>query len=273
MTHQRLVQQALAWRAAGVPVAVVQVLTIRGSVPRGAGTRMLVTPAAQAGSIGGGQLEWQALAEARALLAGGDAAATPLERDIALGPTLGQCCGGAVRLRYTRLEQDAPEVWPLPAPRFALHLYGAGHVGRALVRLLADLPCTVHWVDEREAEFPPEPLPPHIHRVCVDAVEAEAAAAPPGAWHLVMTHSHLLDMAIVQLLLARGDFGWLGLIGSRSKRARFESRLRQRGVLDADLQRIVCPVGLPGIPGKEPEVVALSVAAQLLQRAALVENP
>jgi xanthine dehydrogenase accessory factor len=268
MTHQRLVQQARAWLDAGVPVMLVQVLAARGSVPRGTGTRMLVTAQAQAGSIGGGQLEWQALAEARALLQG--AGAAPLERDIALGPTLGQCCGGALRLRYARLAPqgaDAPEAWPLPPPRFTLYLYGAGHVGRALVRLLADLPCAVHWIDEREAEFPPGPLPPHIRRVCVDTVEAEAAAAPPGAWHLVMTHSHLLDMAIVQQLLARGDFGWLGLIGSRSKRARFEARLRQRGVAAAELQRIRCPVGLPGITGKEPEVVALAVAAQLLQQA------
>lgn len=249
-----------------MPAVVVQVLAVRGSVPRGAGTRMLVSADAQAGSIGGGQLEWQALAEARRLLLGG--ASPPLERDVPLGPSLGQCCGGAVRLRFTRLADEAPEAWPLPAPRFRLHLYGAGHVGRALVRLLADLPCEVHWIDEREAEFPPGPLPPHIHRICVDAVEAEIDAAPPGAWHLVMTHSHLLDLAIVQQVLARGDFGWLGLIGSRSKRARFESRLRQRGVTAADLQRIACPVGLPGLRGKEPEIVALSVAAQLLQQAA-----
>ena len=265
-THRRLVQRARAWQEAGIPAVVVHVLAVRGSVPRSAGTRMLVSAQAQAGSIGGGQLEWQALAEARALLQ--QQGAKPQEREVPLGPGLGQCCGGSVRLRYTLLAQDEPEAWPLPAPRFTLYLYGAGHVGRALVRLLADLPCEVQWIDEREAEFPPEPLPPHIRCVCVDTVEAEAAAAPPGAWHLVMTHSHLLDMAIVQQLLRRGDFGWLGLIGSRSKRARFESRLRQRGVAEAALQRIICPVGLPGIAGKEPEIVALAVAAQLLQQAA-----
>lgn len=225
---------------------------------------MLVSATEQAGSIGGGQLEWQALADARALLRSGG---SHFERDVALGPGLGQCCGGAVRLHHRLLADYPPSQWAAPPARFTLHLYGAGHVGRALVRLLVDLPCVVHWIDEREAEFPAEPLPPHIHRVCVDAVEAEAAAAPPGAWHLVMTHSHLLDMAIVQELLQRGSFGWLGLIGSRSKRARFETRLRQRGVSEASLQRLVCPIGLPGISGKEPEIVALAAAAQLLEMA------
>jgi xanthine dehydrogenase accessory factor len=252
---------ALRWRAEGRPAVVVEVAASRGSVPRPAGTRMLVAAAEAAGTIGGGHLELQAIAEARALLGRGTGA---VDRRLALGPTLGQCCGGALELRYTLLADADPAAWAVAPPRFVLQLYGAGHVGRAIVRLLAGIPCRVQWIDEREGEFPAAPLPAHIERVCVAAVEAEVEAAPPGACYLVMTHSHELDLRITQAILQRGDFGYLGLIGSRSKRAQFERRLRERGHGDAMLARITCPVGLAGIEGKEPEVIAVAVAAQLL---------
>ncbi|CAD5372447.1 XdhC protein (assists in molybdopterin insertion into xanthine dehydrogenase) [Rubrivivax sp. A210] len=253
---------ARRWRAAGRPAVVVEVARTAGSVPRETGTRMLVAADAVCGSIGGGHLELQAIAQARTLLA----APVPAPRDqhIALGPGLGQCCGGALDLRYGLLADDDPAAWPLPLPRFELQLYGAGHVGRAIVRLLADLPCRVGWIDEREEEFPPGPLPPHIERICVEPVQAEVAQAPPGACFLVLTHSHALDLALAQAILARGDFAWFGLIGSRSKRARFEARLRERGCAPELLARMTCPIGLPGITGKEPEVIALAVVAQLL---------
>ncbi len=255
---------AEAWRRQDRPAVVVAVAQTRGSVPREAGTRMVVDAAQVLGSIGGGHLELQAIAQARALLAGRGGVH---EQSIALGPGLGQCCGGALTLRYTPLADDDPAAWPLPPPRFELQLYGAGHVGRALVRLLADIHCRVQWIDERESEFPPDELPPHIQRVCVEPVQAEVAVAPPGACYLVLTHSHDLDLAISTAILQRGDFGWFGLIGSRSKRARFEHRLLERGVPAALLQRLVCPIGLPGIEGKEPEVIAVAVAAQLLAAA------
>lgn len=256
---------ALRWQAEGRPAVVVEVGRTQGSVPRETGTRMLVAADAVQGTIGGGQLEWQAIADARALLARGDFA--PQTQRMALGPTLGQCCGGALELGFSALAQCRPADWPVPAPRFALQLYGAGHVGRAVVRLLAGLPCDVLWVDEREEEFPPGPLPPHVRAVAVEPVVAEVYAAPPGAFFLVLTHSHALDLALAQAILARGDFGWFGLIGSRSKRARFEHRLRDRGFDAALMQRITCPIGLPGITGKEPEVIAVSVVAQMLQAA------
>jgi xanthine dehydrogenase accessory factor len=253
---------------------VVQVLAHRGSVPREAGTRMLVAADAVAGTIGGGHLELQAIAQARALLAraaDGEVMA-PQQRHVALGPTLGQCCGGALDLGYSLLAADDPQDWAAPAPRFALQLYGAGHVGRAIVRLLAGIPCRVSWIDEREAEFPRQPLPPHIERLAVEPVEAEVAAAAPGAFYLVLTHSHELDLAITREILARGDFGWFGLIGSRTKRARFEQRLRERGIAEERLARMVCPIGVPGIAGKEPEVIAVAVVAQMLQAVAPDRN-
>jgi xanthine dehydrogenase accessory factor len=155
--------------------------------------------------------------------------------------------------------------WPEPPPRFALQLYGAGHVGRAVVNLLSGLDCRVWWIDEREAEFPARGHAPHIERVCVEPVEAEVAPAPAGAYYLVLTHSHELDQRIAEAILRRGDFGWFGLIGSATKRARFEHRLAQRGIAPATVARMVCPIGVPGVDGKEPEVIAVAVVAQLLQ--------
>jgi len=264
--HHALKATARAWLAAGRQAMLVQVLASRGSVPREAGTRMLVGSDAVAGTIGGGHLELQAIARARALLA--DGIATPQDQPIALGPTLGQCCGGALTLRTAPLDAAALAAWPDEAPLFTLQLYGAGHVGRAIVQLLANLPCAVDWIDEREAEFPAEPGPPHIRRLCVEPVEAEVPLAPPGAFYLVLTHSHDLDLRITEAILRRGDFGYLGLIGSATKRARFLARFRQRGVADAALDRLTCPIGVPGIPGKQPEQIAVAVVAQLLQTAA-----
>ena len=132
------------------------------------------------------------------------------------------------------------------------------------MRLLAGIPCQVQWIDEREREFPAAPLPPHIQRLCVEPVQDEVAAAPPGACFLVLTHSHALDLAISLAILQRADLAYFGLIGSRTKRARFEHRLRERGCAAEHIDRMVCPIGVAGIEGKEPEVIAVAVVAQLL---------
>lgn len=264
MTAAELAALALRWRAAGRAAVVVSVERHQGSVPRETGTRMLVAADEVQGTIGGGHLELQAIDDARALLARGGA---PVQLRVPLGPALGQCCGGVVHLRVAPLAGDDPASWQLPAPRFVLRLYGAGHVGRAIVRLLADIDCRVHWVDEREAEFPAGPLPPHVERLCVEPVDAEVRAAAAGDFHLVLTHSHDLDLALARAILERGDFGWFGLIGSATKRARFEARLAERGIAPERLARLVCPIGLPGIEGKEPAVIALAVVAQMLQAA------
>jgi xanthine dehydrogenase accessory factor len=267
MNESALRRTALGWLAAARPAVVVEVLEAQGSTPRGAGARMVVSADAVTGTIGGGHLELQAIADARAALATGTAA--PMhEKRYALGPSLGQCCGGVVTLRRTPLDAASLARWPEPAARFHLQLYGAGHVGRAIVRVLGGIDCRVSWIDERDAEFPDRAeLPPHIECVCVDEVQAEVGSAPAGAFHLVLTHSHALDLAIVEAVLRRGDFGFLGLIGSATKRARFEHRLQERGIGEELLQRMVCPIGVAGICGKEPEVIAVGVAAQLLQHA------
>lgn len=264
-----LQRHAAAWAEVGRPAVVVEVIATRGSVPREAGTRMLVATDAVLGTIGGGHLEHQAIADARALLA---STVRDFRRHVALGPSLGQCCGGTVELQHRLLADSLSASWQQPVPRFHLQLYGAGHVGRAIARLLAQLPCSVQWIDEREAELSgpdaSDTVAPHIQRVCVEPVEAEVALAPAGASYLVLTHSHALDLAITQAILARGDFGFFGLIGSQTKRARFEARLRERGFDARQLARMVCPIGLPGIAGKEPEIIAVAAVAQLLQASA-----
>lgn len=253
---------ARAALAAGEAAVVVAITAHRGSVPRETGTRMLVLAHGVVGTVGGGHLELQAVQQAREMLRSG--ATAPQTRHVALGPTLGQCCGGALDLRFTAQAHDDPAAWPLPAPRFTLQLFGAGHVGRAIVRVLADVPCRVTWIDERESEFPTGELPPHIRRVCVEPVEAEVAVAAPGDAFLVLTHSHDLDLRITQAILARGDFGFFGLIGSATKRAKFERRLAERGVERERIDRMQCPIGLPGLQGKEPGVIAVAAVAQLL---------
>lgn len=257
---------AAAWLAAGTPAVVVEVTQALGSAPREAGTRMLVAATSCEGTIGGGHLELKAIERARRLLATGDR--TAQSAHYPLGPALGQCCGGAVTLGFAPLDAAAVAAWPLAAPRFHLQLYGAGHVGRAIVNALAPLNVRVDWIDEREEEFPPDAgLPAHTRKLCVDALEAEVREAPRGAFFLVLTHRHDLDLRIAEAILRRGDFGFFGLIGSRTKRARFIHRFEERGIPAEAIARLTCPIGVPGIAGKEPEVIAASVVAQLLQAA------
>ena len=160
-----------------------------------------------------------------------------------------------------------------PAPRFHLELHGAGPVGRAIVRLLADVDCTVRWIDERsdspELSLPAtDGLPAHIQHLPTDHAVAEVAGAPPGACHLVLTHRHDLDLRIIDAVLRRGDFSFAGLIGSQTKRAKFLRRLTEQGIKPEALDRLTCPIGLSGVSGKEPAIIAIAVLAQLLQHTA-----
>jgi xanthine dehydrogenase accessory factor len=226
-----------------------------GATPIGVGTTL--------GTIGGGHLEWRAIEHARRLL-GAEPLAMKLK--LPLGPALGQCCGGTVTLSFAPLSHESLAAWPRPSTLFHLQLYGAGHVGRAIARAIEPFHVQVDWIDERHEPFPEGSSPAHIRRVAVDAVEAEVNAAPEGAFYLVLTHSHDLDLRITHAILKRGDFAFLGLIGSATKRARFVHRLEAMGLRPDTLARMTCPIGLEGIPGKEPEVIAASVVAQLLQQ-------
>lgn len=255
-------------RLAREPAVRVVVDATEGSVPREAGTWMLVFAGEVAGTIGGGQLEYQAIAQARERLAPG--AALPDTQRYPLGPSLGQCCGGVVHLRYELL---APGDGPALAARLAptlqpLALFGGGHVGRALVQALIPLPFAITWVDSREEIFP-EGLPPQVRCEHSDPVQAAVADLRPGAQVLVMSFSHAEDLDVVAACLRRqrerGDLPFVGLIGSKSKWAAFRHRLEARGFTPQEIAHVTCPIGLPGITGKEPPVIAASVAAQLLQ--------
>ena len=256
---------AAGWLHDGTPTVLVDVVDTLGSVPRNVGARMLVSATAVAGTVGGGHLEWKAVEQARRMLADG---LPPQTVRYPLGPALGQCCGGVVTLGFTLLTADVLAAWPVEAARFHLQLYGAGHVGRAIARLLADLPVSVDWIDGRNDEFPAAlggaTWPAHIHKVSVDAVEGEVDRAAPGDFFLVLTHRHDLDLRITEAILKRGDFGFLGLIGSKTKKQRFLHHFEARGIAPEVLARMTCPIGLPGIEGKAPEVVALAAVAQLM---------
>lgn len=155
------------------------------------------------------------------------------------------------------LERMAPST-------FQVMLFGAGHVGQALVRVLAQLPCRIVWVDDRESQFP-ETVPANVTRRFSARPEAEVDAAPRAGYFLVMTHSHALDERICERIFLRDDFAYFGLIGSKAKRAQFERRLAERGMDPKKFARLICPVGIEGIKGKEPASIAVAVAAQLLQ--------
>ncbi len=196
---------AVAWQREGRAAVVVEVVQTQGSAPRERGARMLVSADETVGTIGGGHLELKAIAAARSLLAGGRRDRE--ERHFALGPSLGQCCGGAVTLAFAPLDAEALARWPAAAPLFHLQLHGAGHVGRAIASGLALLDVEVDWFDPRDEEFPPtttlgSPWPARIRRVAVDTIEAEVRHAPPGAFFLVLTHEHALDLRIVEAILA-----------------------------------------------------------------------
>lgn len=249
------------------PAAIlVTIEEIRGSTPREVGTSMLVTPQQFYGTIGGGNLEYQALKLAREQLS--DNTADKVHR-FPLAASLGQCCGGWVSLSFNAVIADQQwcerylEQQELVAKSLPILLFGAGHVGAALVGVLQNLPFNITWVDERESFFP-EHVSSNVHVVCHDDPVAEVMDAPENSRCLIMTHSHTLDFELVSAALAR-DFPYIGLIGSQTKRDSFRKRLSKRGVPEATLDNMICPIGIEGIQDKAPEVIAVSVAAQLLR--------
>lgn len=337
LTHARVQTSSESFAATGAwleplrdwPVSVIRCLqtndsivrvviaSVRGSSPREVGTSMLVERERILGTIGGGQLEWSAIAAARALLAQ-PSESVELQK-LTLGPQLSQCCGGAVELwfeRYsaadipllsaaaetaahgptllvTSLQGGRIERRVLRHPALDIHgstraelvregnittlrerldeaqlpvwLYGAGHVGQALARVLATLPVRLTWIDSR-----PELLPAEVSASVRTLLAADPVAtvedAPPDTRFLVMTHSHPLDYALCKAALERNDRSWIGVIGSHSKSVRFRSRLLREGLNREQVERLVCPIGLSGIDSKLPAAIAVSVAAQLLQK-------
>ena len=264
-------------RLLAAPAVLVRVHSTEGSAPRDAGAWMAVFTDSLLGTIGGGHLEHQAIERARELLSlqpsktgSEQGAAAPELMRMALGPSLGQCCGGVVHLSLQRVNaQDAATLCEqLDTPRMPVALFGGGHVGHALAELLARLPVALHWIDSREGIFP-DTLPAHVVCEHSEPVQGAVASLAPGSLVLIMSFSHAEDLDVLALCLTRqrqrGDLPYIGLIGSQTKWASFRHRLEARGFTSEELAHVTCPIGVPGIEGKEPEVIAVAVAAQLLQ--------
>jgi xanthine dehydrogenase accessory factor len=287
------------------PAALVSVLAVEGSAPRGPGTRMVVTVDGLFGTIGGGQLEYRVVEQARSILA--YRPGTWRVQDYPLGPLLGQCCGGRVRVLIEHVDPEGlgwiaeageatclvtmlgedmvtratdREAVPLAPPargprpeagarfvetlgrkRRPVYLFGAGHVGQAIARHGAGLPLRFAWFDTR-AELGTVDT---VTIVAEGDIETCIADAPEDAAILILTHDHGLDYRLTRAALARPATAFVGLIGSATKRTRFLSRLADEGVSEEARGRLTCPIGLAGIEGKEPDVIAIATLAQLLQ--------
>ncbi len=229
---------------------------------------MAVMPSEVIGTIGGGHLGFDAIARARAMLAGTEPLPVQAQR-YALGPSLGQCCGGVVFLRFEALgpQEAAGLAQRLQAPTAPVALFGGGHVGQAIAHQLARLPFALHWIDSREEIFPKD-MPSHVQCEHSDPVQDAVADIAPGSAVLIMSFSHAEDLEILAACLQRArqlnDLPFIGLIGSKTKWATFRHRLERRGYTAQDFDRVTCPIGIAGIEGKQAEVIAVSVAAQLL---------
>ncbi|MGC1496318.1 MAG: xanthine dehydrogenase accessory protein XdhC [Sulfitobacter sp.] len=242
----------------------VEIIAKRGSAPRDAGTAMKVTMTGTIGTIGGGTLEYQAIALARDLLTRD---APELIRTYALGPNLGQCCGGSVTLRYTRdactTDVKHSDVYPIlprqPNPA-DLWIWGAGHVGRAVVDAAPPSAFDITWIDDAAYRFPNH-VPAHVTPMTAADMPLLASRAPRQAHHLIFTYSHDIDLALCAALLRRGATS-IGVIGSDTKWARFRKRLRDQR-LDPSL--IICPIGDKSL-GKEPARIAQGTIEMLLQQ-------
>jgi xanthine dehydrogenase accessory factor len=250
-------------REARTPAVVVTLATVRGHAPRNGGAKMVVSPGDAFGTIGGGNLEATAVARAQAMLASG--AGEPELLTLTLSDKAGteygvQCCGGEVTL----LLEPVPVV-----PSVAV--FGIGHVGLELARILARQHLGLHLVDSRAGMLAAERLAPlsdavaEVHTHVAPVPEAVLAEVPAGTHVLVMTHDHAEDLAIVDQALRTDGIGSIGLIGSRSKWSRFRTRLLDAGHDEEALARVTTPIGLPGLSGKQPETIAVSVAAGILQ--------
>jgi xanthine dehydrogenase accessory factor len=323
-----------------IPAVMVTVASTVGSTPREPGAKMIVTRESLYGTIGGGNLEYQACMIARSQL---DTEQPNQLKRFPLGAGLGQCCGGLVNLMFEPIVESTPwlemakqfhsrgEDWVrlvsahqlsdgpgsdylilaegrvhnelsdrvaradllkaaqsilsgetnvdlfqaqadqgtyfIEATRkvdFQLVLFGAGHVGRAIVEIMQELPIAIRWIDTRD-DLLVSGVPAEVEFICTDTPEAEVDAAPANCFFLVMTHDHGLDQQLAEQILKRDDFVYFGLIGSASKRRLFETRMSRRGFEASQFARMTCPVGIDGIKGKQPAAIAISVAAEIMQ--------
>lgn len=240
----------------GKSYVLVTLLATAGSTPRDGGTKMLVCDDSAFDTIGGGHLEFAVVKQARTLLLENNT--TQKVEHYPLSSKLGQCCGGATNVLFEVFTQHTQH----------LAIYGAGHVSKALVPILAQLPLQISWIDNRQellADLAKQTLPSNVKLVLSEHPADTIDALPSHSWAMIMTHNHQLDFEIVEAALGRQDMAFIGMIGSDTKARRFRTRLEHKDFQAADIQRLVSPVGLLTIPGKRPIEVAVSMAAQLIQ--------
>ncbi|KQN69849.1 xanthine dehydrogenase accessory protein XdhC [Devosia sp. Leaf64] len=253
-----------AFLAANPDIIACELTSVRGSSPREQGTFMLVALGAIFGTIGGGALEYMVIDHARRLIAEGRAEEA---MDVPLGPEIGQCCGGRVMvsLRFA----DAAIRREVVARTMAedaltpqVYVFGAGHVGRVLAQILSLLPVRMEVIDTRQEEL--DLLAPGIAHRRVAMPEAVVRAAPRGSAFVIMTHDHALDFLIANEALSRLDSPYVGMVGSKTKRAKFASWFLEQGGDRAALDRLVLPVGAQGLGDKRPSVIAALAAAEIM---------
>lgn len=247
-------------------VVLVRVEKVGGSAPRDVGAWMLVANAGIFATIGGGQLEYMAIDEARNILSGASAGR---DMDIPLGPEIGQCCGGNVKLSFEVLSPVSKDALivaeqAVRAQYPAVYVFGAGHIGRALMAALQPLPVRGILIDTREAEL--ALVPKSIETYLVPLPEEMVRGAEPGSAFVVLTHDHALDFLITQEALARGDASYVGMIGSKTKRVLFGRWVQDAVEGNIDVSKMTCPIGALGSLDKRPEVIASLVAAELMVR-------
>ncbi|MEN5015416.1 xanthine dehydrogenase accessory protein XdhC [Erwinia sp. Eh17-17] len=237
-------------RDRGEPCVLLTVVDDKGSVPRDRGSKMVVTAAQTWLTIGGGHLEFQSVAMAREMLLSGQTQAR--YEQFNLGARLGQCCGGISSVLFEPLMQAQPQI----------AVFGAGHVGQALVALLSTLPCHVYWVDERPEQF--TQVPDGVTVCCLEDPTDQVKIMPAGSYYVVMTHHHPRDLELCEAILRRDDASYVGMIGSATKRQRFDYRLEGKGISREQLSQLRCPVGLPDVKGKLPAEIAVAVAGEII---------
>ena len=230
---------------------LVTVVGTAGSTPRESGSKMVVTASSSIDTIGGGHLEFDAINRARAYLAKGQAC-TELH-SYPLSQSLGQCCGGAVKVLFDVCNMHQQHI----------AIFGAGHVAKALVPILAQLPVRISWIDSRTELFP-EQIPANVQVVIEEEPETEVRHLSDNSWLIILTHDHQLDYRITENALKYPSLPFVGLIGSDTKAKRFITKLTHRGFDETTLARLHPPIGNPAVPGKRPIEVAVSIAAQII---------
>ena len=265
------------------PFVIATVKNAKGSTPRENGAYMLISQCSTRGTIGGGKLEFEVIHEARRLLSDSyeklsspgmeacdfhsnhEQPAILQQQDFILGTQLGQCCGGQLSIDYSLCHDAARWIDPEISAQtlFNIVLFGAGHVGQAIINILATQACQVYWIDSRKDLFPPLP-PNNVTTFYPDQPASLVTDMPAHSYYLVMTHDHGLDLELCDHILSRHDIAFLGLIGSQTKAMRFKRQLLRRGLNPDDIAKLTCPIGIDSISAKLPSSIALAAVAQLV---------